>query len=112
MSERLLGDVSRDNSTIMTGIVVETHMETELEQHGFGGIKPYYRYLCIVQGLYDLHQNDYLVNVKRIDPLTGQLVALVDAANTANALQVVSIVERFPDGHIEFRANDARITGF
>jgi hypothetical protein len=112
MSEQVLADVTRDGATQFTGIPVELFFETFLEQHGSGGIKPYYKYLCIVNQVIDIHQNDYLVNVRRIDPLTGQLVAMVDASGAVNAIQVISKPERFVDAHIEFRGDDARITGF
>jgi hypothetical protein len=112
MSEQVLADITRDGATLFSGISVELFFETFLEQHGSGGTKPYYKYLCIVTQLIDIHQNDYLVNVRRIDPLTSQLVAMVDASGAANAIQVISRPERFADAHLEFRGDDARTTGF
>jgi hypothetical protein len=112
MSEQIIADISRDNATIFTGIPMELHFSVDLEMHSFGGITPFYRYLCIVWQLIDIHQNDYLVGVKRIDPLTGQLVAWLDNAGAANTIQVVSRPERLPDSHIEFHGDDRRTTGF
>jgi hypothetical protein len=105
-------DVSRDNTTQFTAIPMELHFDTTMEQHAMGGVTPFYRYLVIVQQLIDIHQNDYLVNVKHIDPLSGSLVALLDNAGAANNILVATKPERMPDGHLEFRGNDARTTGF
>jgi hypothetical protein len=112
MSEPIMADVTRDGAAVFVSIVVELHFSVDIEQHANGGITPYYRYLCIVWQLIDIHQNDYLTNVQRVDPLTSQLVAMVDNAGAPNAIQVVTRPERLPDGHIEFKADDRRITGF
>lgn len=114
MSEQIIVDVTRDGSTQFSGIPIELFFESFTEQtpHGYGGMRPYYRYLCIVRRLIDIHQNDYLMNIQRIDPLTSQLVAWLDNGGAANNLQVVTKPERFSNGHIEFRADDARTGGF
>jgi hypothetical protein len=112
MSEPILADISRDGTTIATGIPMEVHFSIEMEQHVNGGITPFYRYLCIVWQLIDIHQNDYLVNVQRIDPLTSQLITWLDNAGAANNVQITSKPERFPDGHLEFHGDDRRTTGF
>jgi hypothetical protein len=112
MSEQILADVSRDNITQFSGIPMELHFDSTAEQHAMGGQTPFYRYLVIVQQLIAIHQNDYLINVKHIDPLTGKLVALLDNAGLANTILVATKPEPFSDGHIEFRGNDARTTGF
>ncbi len=112
MSEQIIADVSRDNATVFTGIPMEIYFESFMEMHVGGGMRPFYRYLCIVWRLISVNQNDYLTNVKRIDPLTGQLVAWLDNAGAPNNLQVVTKPERFPDMHIQFRCDDARTTGF
>jgi hypothetical protein len=114
MSERVLADVTRDGVTQFSSIPVELFFESVVEQQQpvYGGMKPYYRYLCIVEQLLDIRQNDYLENIKRIDPLTGQLVPWLDAGGAVNNLHVATRPERFSDGHIEFRGDDARTTGF
>lgn len=111
MSEQVIADVSRDGSVLFSGVPVELHFSVEMELNSYGGVTPYYRYLCIVYQLIAVNQNDYLVNVRRIDPLTGQLIAFVDASGAPNNPQVTSKPERFAD-HIEFMADDRRTTGF
>jgi len=112
MSEQIIADVTRDGATQFTAIPMELHFAMDAEQHAMGGVTPFYRYLVLAWQLIDIHQNDYLINVKRIDPLTSTLVALLDNAGAANNILVATKPERLPDGHIEFKGNDARTTGF
>lgn len=102
MSEMILVSTFRDNTLNLQNIPVEKHFISESEQHGPYGIRPFYQYLCIVQGLYDIKQNDYLKDQQNNDPVT----------NAPYAYQVTTKPEPFDDGHMEFHANDARITGF
>jgi hypothetical protein len=103
MSQDILATITRDN-VLLSGdpAAIELHFASDMEQHGSGGIRPYYRYLCIVWQILDLKQNDYLQDTLTTDPVTG----------TATTYQVVSMPETFTDGHMEFKADSARITGF
>jgi hypothetical protein len=102
MSETLLVTTTRDGVQKLQNLVVEKHFISESEQHGPYGIRPFYQYLCIAQGIYDIKQNDYMKDQNNTDPITS----------APYAYQIVSKPEPFDDGHMEFHANDARITGF
>lgn len=102
MSEMLLVTTTRDGAPILTNLVVEKHFISESEQHGPYGVRPYYQYLCIVDGIYDIRQNDYMKDQKNNDPVT----------NAPYVYQIVTKPEPFEDQQLQFHANDARITGF
>lgn len=104
MSTDILANVFRDKVLLPLDmpIPMELHFVGEMEMHGPGGPVPHYRYLGIVWRIFDLRQNDYLQDTLTTDPVTQTLAAY----------QIVSKPEPFPDGHMEFRADDARITGF
>lgn len=102
MSELMLVNTYRDGALTLQNLVVEKHFLSESEQHAPFGRSPFYQYLCIVQGKYDIKQNDYLKDQQNTDPVTS----------APYAYQITTKPELFPDGHMEFHADDARITGF
>lgn len=102
MSKMILATNLRDNALMNQNMPIQLDFATDMEQHGYGGIIPYYRYLGIVHGVYDIKQNDYLLDQLTTDQVTGAQETYV----------VVNKPEPFPDGHMEIKCDDARVTGF
>jgi hypothetical protein len=100
----IIADVTRDGTAIYTGkpFRLEYAGDMEMQVPGGYGMTPYYRYQGFIRQILDIRQNDYLKDQVNIDPVT----------NTNVMYQVISIPERFPDGHMEFKADNARTTGF
>ena len=96
--------VTRDGATLYQNVAIQMDFASDMEMHvpgGYGEI-PFYRYQGFIWQTLDIRQNDYFKDQINTDPVT----------NTNAMYQVVSKCERFPDGHLEMRLDDARTTGF
>jgi hypothetical protein len=66
----------------------------------YGGASPYQRFAMYTTAIYDLRQEDLLIDTKNIDPKT----------NTLTQYRVISQPETFPDSHMELAADKVRGT--
>ncbi len=111
----VLATVYRDGAAVtgLAGSALRLEFVSDMEAKGEGGTIPYYRYLCFYQGIADIRQCDTLQNVQAINPLTGQMQAMLDpASGNAVTWQVVDKPETFPNGHMELKVDDARLVNF
>jgi hypothetical protein len=105
MSSDILATVTRDGTVIYGSpipIAFQLDFATEMEQHGGYGMVPSYRYEGYCPQILDIRQNDYLQDTVNKDPVT----------NTPVQYQIVGKPEKFPDGHMEFKADDRRTVNF
>lgn len=107
MSIDVYGKVLRDNVQIYPTvggqpILFQMDRMSAVEAMSYS-IAPYYLYDGFCEGPYLLRQNDYIVDVYNVDPVTNQ----------AKAYQIINEPESFPDIHIEFscaRSDRAALT--
>ncbi|GAC1471376.1 MAG: hypothetical protein PVSMB5_19950 [Ktedonobacteraceae bacterium] len=103
MSSDVHGIVTRDGAQIFPKVTFQIERMSEMEASAHGGQSPYYLYNGFCLGAYDLRQNDYIVDLYNVDPVTNQ----------PKAYQIINEPESFPDQHMEFqcaRANRAMLT--
>ena len=134
----IIADVERDGAIVASGKPFRLEYVGDMEMHVAGGYgaAPFYRYEGYSRGWLDLRQNDYLVNVQHIDPLTSQLAAwnvptsgaavsgkvyvmraggstlIFAASGVPMVLQVINVPERMQSGRLEIKLDTARTTGF
>ena len=94
--------VTRDGVQLYQDIATQIEFVGDMEMHVSGGVSPFYRYEGFIWKIIDMRQNDYLKDQLNTDPITGIAVEY----------QVIGKPGRFPDGHMEFKADDRRVTGF
>lgn len=111
----IIADVKRDGTTVYTSKPFRIEYTGDMEMHVAGGYgaAPFYRWQGYSHQVLDLRQNDFLVNIQHIDPLTSSLVAWNDAqSGLPMTLQVINIPERLSSGRLELKLDSARTTGF
>ena len=71
MSTRITAKVTRDNTQIYDDLVFKIDRMGEVEALSYS-VPPSYLYNGIIEGIYDLRQNDYIVDLVNVDPVTTQ----------------------------------------
>lgn len=94
--------VKRGGSPVNTipAFYVQIDNMSQQEASYFGGSAPYQRYAIYSLVVYDIRQEDLLVDTVNIDPKTS----------TYKQYRVINDPEAFPDGHVEFVVDRVRGT--
>lgn len=74
MSTHIMGQVTRDNTQTYESLVFQIDRMGEVEAITHSA-PPGYLYNGIIEGIYDLRQNDYIVDLVNTDPVTAQAKA-------------------------------------
>jgi hypothetical protein len=102
MSTDISARVTRDNAQIYAKLEFQIDRMSEVEAMAYSQ-DPKYLYDGFCWGIYDIRQNDYIVDLKNVDLVTLQ----------AKAYQILNEPEPFDDAHMEFqcgRADRAALT--
>lgn len=102
MSTDVYVTVKRGGNVIAT--IPAFHVQIDTMSAGeaayYGGEQPYFRYAMYPLVIYDLRQDDLLVDTKNIDPKT----------NALKQYRIINDPEPFPDSHMEIIADRYRGT--
>ena len=86
--------------TSIPAFSVQIDNMSQAEAAYYGGAAPYQRYAIYLLAVYDLRQEDLLIDTKNIDPKTG----------TFKQYRIINDPEPFPDLHMEIVADRYRGT--
>lgn len=73
-SKHIRGKITRDTALIYDSLVFQIDSMSDVEALSHSA-PPSYLYNAIVEGIYDLRQNDYITDLKNVDPITQQFKA-------------------------------------
>lgn len=102
MSTDIYVTVKRGGSAVTTipAFHIQLDNMSQAEAAYYGGAAPYQRYAAYATVIYDLRQEDLLVDTKNIDPKT----------NVLKQYRVINDPESFPDTHMEMVVDRVRGT--
>ena len=102
MSNDAYVTVKRGGSPVATipPFYVQIDNMGQAEAAYYGGAAPYQRYSIYATAIYDLRQEDLLVDIKNTDPKT----------NALKQYRIINDPEPFPDMHMEMVADRVRGT--
>jgi hypothetical protein len=102
MSTDIYGKVTRDGAIVYQNILFQIDRMSAIEAMSYSQ-PPHFLYDGFCTGPYVLRQNDYIVDLYNVDPVTNQ----------PKAYQIINEPEPYPNGYIEFscaRADRAALT--